>query len=153
MHRFQFTFIKSAALAFGVALLSACSYNYLEKPRPMYIKCLTERQSFINQAVVIFERNGYTILERDDPTGILKVEDHVDTVAWRYSGLVRTWKVQKVRDSVVVEVWSVSTRKDGSDVKQTWDRRWGNEIVKEWMRPVLTSIESACGLGSPLAPN
>lgn len=107
----------------------------------------------MNQAVVIFERNGYTILERDDPTGILMVEDHVDTVAWRYSGLVRTWKVHKVRDSVVVEVWSVSTRKDGSDVKQTWDRRWGNEIVKEWMRPVLTSIESACGLGSPLAPN
>ncbi|MBI2793124.1 MAG: hypothetical protein HYX66_00560 [Ignavibacteria bacterium] len=153
MHQFKFTWANIATMAVGVVLFSACTYNYLEKPRPMYLKCKTERQSFMNQAAIIFERNGYSILERDDPAGTLMVEDHIDTVAWRYTDLVRTWKVQKIRDSVVVEVWSVSTRKDGSDVKQTWDRRWGNEVVKEWMRPVLISIESACGLGSPLAPN
>ena len=107
----------------------------------------------MRSAANIFERNGYTIIERDDSAGMMMVEDHVDSVAWRFSALVRTWKVVRQQDSVTLEVWSVSTRKDGSDVKQTWDKKWSNEIVKEWMRPILTSLEGACGLGSPLAPN
>jgi hypothetical protein len=41
---------------------------------------------------------------------------------------------------------------DGSDVTQTWDKRWSGEQVKSWMRPILTSIETACGVGSPLMP-
>jgi hypothetical protein len=54
---------------------------------------------------------------------------------------------------VVVMVQSVNTRLDDSEVAQTWDKRRGGELVKDWMRPVLTSLESACGLGSPLLPN
>ena len=149
-------FRSSSLLVFfssSLLFLSSCVYNYLEKPRPITMKCTTEQGSFMRQAVSIFERNGYTILERNDEGGVLMVEDQVDSVGWRYEGLVRTWKIQRQKDSVIVEVWSVSTRKDGSDVKQTWDKKWGNEVVKEWMRPVLVSLEGACGLGSPLTPN
>lgn len=138
------------AVAISVA---GCSYNYLEKPRPMVMHCPIERGEYLKTSVNIFERNGYTVVEQDPTQGIIIVQDSITPVAWRYESLVRTWRIQHRVDSVTIEVWSVSTRKDGSDVKQTWDKRWSNEVVKEWMRPVLTSLETACGLGSPLRPS
>lgn len=137
----------------SLTTLAGCSYNYLAKPRPMVLHCPVERSEYMRTAANIFERNGYSVTEQDQQQGILMVQDSITAVAWRYESLVRTWKIQHRVDSVIVEVWSVSTRKDGSDVKQTWDKRWSDEIVKEWMRPVLTSLESACGLGSPLRPS
>lgn len=143
--------ITTMILASAV-LLGGCYYNYMERPRPMKMRCTVDKDRYMNSAVNVFETNGYRIVERDDPNGILMVQDSVDKVAWRFESLTRTWKIQRVADSLIVEVWSVSTRKDGSDVKQTWDKQYSDEIVKEWMRPIMVSLESACGLGSPIAP-
>lgn len=137
---------------FTAVIVSGCSYNYLAKPRPMVMYCPVEKDEYMASAENIFVRNGYKIVDKNPVTGMLMVQDSVKDVAWRYDALVRTWKLQHLQDSVVIEVWSVSTRKDGSDVKQTWDKKWSDEIVKEWMRPVMVSLESACGLGSPLRP-
>jgi hypothetical protein len=136
----------------AVVLLTTGCYNYLERPRPMYMRCPVERAEYMKAAEGIFSVNGYKIVEKDTAAGLLMVEHAVDSVAYRYTGLVRTWRIQHHPDSVEVQVWSVSTRKDGSDVKQTWDKRWSDEIVKDWMRPVMVALESACGLGSPLEP-
>jgi hypothetical protein len=143
--------ITTMILASAV-LLGGCYYNYMERPRPMKMRCTVDKDRYMNSAVNVFETNGYRIVERDDASGILMVQDSVDKVAWRFESLTRTWKIQRVADSLLVEVWSVSTRKDGSDVKQTWDKHYSDEIVKEWMRPIMVSLESACGLGSPIAP-
>ena len=143
--------ITTMILASAV-LLGGCYYNYMERPRPMKMRCQVDKDRYMNSAVNVFETNGYRIVVRDDPNGILMVQDSVDKVAWRFESLTRTWKIQRVADSLIVEVWSVSTRKDGSDVKQTWDKQYSDEIVKEWMRPIMVSLESACGLGSPIAP-
>jgi hypothetical protein len=133
-------------------LLTGCYYNYMERPRPMKMRCQVPIDLYMNSAVNVFENNGYRIVDRDDTNFILMVQDSVDKVAWRYEALVRTWKVQRIADTLLVEVWSVSTRRDGSDVKQTWDKQYSDELVKEWMRPVMVSLESSCGLGSPIAP-
>jgi len=108
---------------------------------------------YVSQAKEIFERNGYSTLVEDYDAGVLVVQDSVERIEWRYSALVRTWRIEHSKDSVFVDVWSVSTRLDGSDVRQTWDKRWSGEDVKEWMRPIMISLESACGLGNPLAPS
>jgi hypothetical protein len=50
-------------------------------------------------------------------------------------------------------VQSINTRLDDSEVTQTWDKRRGDEIVKDWMRPILTLLESNCGLGTPVLPS
>ncbi len=136
----------------AVALLSTGCYNYLERPRPMYMRCPVEKKEYMSAAEGIFSVNGYTIVEKDTAAGLLMVEHTVDSVAYRYTGLVRTWRIRHLTDSVEVQVWSVSTRMDGSDIKQTWDKKWSDEIVKDWMRPVMIGLESACGLGSPLQP-
>lgn len=143
--------ITTMILASAV-LLSGCYYNYMERPRPMKMRCTVDKERYTNSAVNVFETNGYRIVERDDANGLLMVQDSVEKVAWRFESLTRTWKIQRVADTLIVEVWSVSTRKDGSDVKQTWDKQYSDEIVKEWMRPIMVSLESACGLGSPIAP-
>lgn len=137
-----------------VAIATLCNgcYNYLERPRPMTMRCTTEKSKFLHSAAETFRTNGYAILDLDTAKGRIMVQDTIDSVAYRYTGLIRTWMIDHNDDSVVVQVWSVSTRKDGSDVKQTWDKKWSDEIVKDWMRPVFTSLETACGLGSPLAP-
>lgn len=146
--------IKTFVLVLTAAFLASCSpYNYLEKARPMYMACPVEKSAYMHSAANIFESKGYKIVERNEEDGVLMVRDSIDDVAWRYESLVRTWRIQYFSDSVKVQVWSVSTRKDGSDVTQTWDKQWSDEIVKEWMRPVMTSLETACGLGSPLRPN
>lgn len=117
------------------------------------MRCPVEQAEYMNSASNIFERNGYVVVDRNDETGVLMVQDTIPDVAWRFESLVRTWKIEHLTDTVRIQVWSVSTRKDGSDVVQTWDKQWSDEIVKEWMRPILTSLETACGLGSPLRPS
>ncbi|MDZ4745662.1 MAG: hypothetical protein SGJ05_06635 [bacterium] len=131
-------------------LLSAC--NYLDKPRPIIMRCTTEKQAYIGQLVEIFNRNGYTIVNSSKDSGTVTAVDKVENVAYRFTGLTRTWDIKHAGDSVVIYVWSVSYREDGSDVKQTWDKRYSGEDVKEWMRPIMVSLEAACGLGNPLAP-
>lgn len=139
-------------LLVAVALLIGGCYNYLERPRPMSMRCSTEKSKFIKAAAETFQNNGYALLEMDTASGRIMVQDTLDSVAYRYTALVRTWMIDHNDDSVTVQVWSVSTRKDGSDVKQTWDKKWSDDIVKDWMRPVMTSLEATCGLGSPLLP-
>lgn len=137
----------------ALSILTAC--NTMSIPRPMTMRCTTERTKFIRSAADVFERNGYVVTSRDDVAGTLEARDSLERVSYPHAGLVRTWTVHHLGDSVVVTAKSVSTRLDDSDVVQTWDKRRSNvdDRVKDWMRPVMTSLESACGLGSPLMPN
>jgi hypothetical protein len=106
----------------------------------------------MNAVAGIFDQNGYSVVERDPAERVIVAQDSINQVEYRYTLLVRTWRVQHTGDSVHVDVFSVSTRMDGSDVTQTWDKRWSGEQVKSWMRPILTSLETTCGVGSPLMP-
>jgi len=141
-------------IVFGIVsvmiLSTAC--NYLDKPRPIVMRCTTDRQDYVKQLVEIFDQNGYTIISSNADSGTIVAQDSVEQVAYRYTGLTRTWDIQHTGDSVRIYVWSVSYRMDGSDVKQTWDKRYSGEDVKEWMRPIMVRLESACGLNNPLAP-
>lgn len=132
-------------------LLTAC--NYLDKPRPIVMRCTVERQTYVKHLIEIFDRNGYMIVSSNADSGTIVARDTVEQVAYRYRGLTRTWDVRHTGDSAIIYVWSVSYRMDGSDVRQTWDRRYSGEDVKEWMRPIMVALEAACGLGNPLAPN
>lgn len=131
-------------------LVSAC--NYLDKPRPIVMRCSVEKKAYINQLREIFDRNGYAIISASPDSGTIVAQDSVEQVAYRFNGLTRTWDIRHMGDSAVIYVWSISYRTDGSDVKQTWDKRYSGEDVKEWMRPIMVSIENACGLGNPLQP-
>lgn len=131
-------------------LLTSC--NFVDKPRPIIMRCTTDRKEYIAQLKEIFDQNGYTIISSSPDSGTIIARDSIEQVAYRYTGLTRTWDVQHTGDSVRIYVWSVSYRMDGSDVKQTWDKRYSGEDVKEWMRPIMVRMESACGLNNPLAP-
>jgi len=142
-----------ALIAIVSLVLSSCkAFNYLDRSRTMSMACLTKNEPWMKATTSIFDQNGYTIIERNDAEGVIVAQDSISDVEYRYTGLVRTWRVQHTADSVFVDVYSVSTRMDGSDVTMTWDKKWSGEQVKSWMRPILTSIEAACGLGSPLTP-
>mgnify|MGYP001627148344 CR=1 FL=1 len=151
MRRLHVWFIAWVAMCSLV--LSGCNaFNYLDRKRTMSMPCGGSRDSWMRNTESIFDQNGYTIVERDTAEGVLVAQDSINQVEYRYTMLVRTWRVQHSGDSVFVDVYSVSTRLDGSDVTQTWDKRWSGEQVKAWMRPILTSIETTCGMGSPLTP-
>jgi hypothetical protein len=147
MHRFG----QLILLVLVLSPLVGC--DIMDRPRPITMRCTTERTKFIRTAADVFERNGYAVVDRDDDAGTLEARDSIRVVAHPYTFYVREWTVRHTGDSVVVMVQSVNTRLDDSEVAQTWDKRRGGELVKDWMRPVLTSLESACGLGSPLLPN
>ncbi len=151
MHR---THVRTLALLAAVSLvLSSCTvFNYMDRKRTMVMACNTERRTWLTSTEKLFDQNGYTIVERDTNEMTIVAQDSINQVEYRYTMLVRTWRVQHTGDSVLVDVYSVSTRLDGSDVTQTWDKRWSGEQVKAWMRPILTQIETGCGLGSPLTP-
>ena len=141
-----------AAIAIMLGLDGCAAARNLDKPRPIRIRCSTPPKQFVAMAAEIFERNGYTVTLRDPETGRLEARDSVERVRYPYAALVRTWTLEHANDTTVIHVWSVNTRLDDSDVTQTWDKRRGDEIVKDWMRPILTSLESACGLGTPVLP-
>jgi hypothetical protein len=141
------------ALAACTLFAASCSYNYLEKPRPMKMHCPGDADDFTVKAAAMFKRNGYKVVEEKPQEGYLLVQDTIDIELERgYSALIRTWRIDRMPDTVEINVWSLNVRKDGSDVKQTWDQRYGNDVVKDWMRPIMVSLESACGLGDPLKP-
>ncbi len=118
----------------------------------MSMPCSGDTTAWMKSVAGIFDQNGYTVVERDPAERVIIAQDSISQVEYRYTMLVRTWRVQHTGDSVHVDVYSVSTRMDGSDVTQTWDKRWSGEQVKAWMRPILTSLETTCGVGSPLMP-
>lgn len=151
MHRFHVWLI--AGIATVSLVLSSCSaFNYLDRKRTMTMVCTVPRAVWIETTSAVFDQNGYSIIEKNLGDGVIVAQDSINQVEYRYTQLVRTWRVQHTGDSVFVDVYSVATRLDGSDVTQTWDKRWSGEQVKSWMRPILGSLESTCGLGSPLAP-
>ncbi len=151
MHR---SHVRTIALVAAVSLVvSSCNvFNYMDRKRTMTIPCKGDRAAWMKSTENIFDQNGYTVVERDAGESVIVAQDTISQLEYRYTMLVRTWRVQHTGDSVLVDVYSVSTRLDGSDVTQTWDKRWSGEQVKAWMRPILTSIETACGMGSPLTP-
>jgi hypothetical protein len=104
----------------------------------------------LNNAASIFDQHGFTVVERNDNDGVIVAQDSLEELEYRYTALVRTWRIQHTGDSLYVDVYSVSTRLDGSDVTQTWDKKWSGETVKAWMRPILSSLESSCGGATPL---
>lgn len=151
MHR-SHVWIMALIATFSVVLSSCNAFNYLDRKRTITMPCNLERVKWMNSTAATFDQNGYTVIERNDAEGVIVAQDSLEQVEYRYTLLVRTWRLQQTADSVYVDVYSVSSRLDGSDVTQTWDKRWSGEQVKSWMRPILTSLESSCGLGNPLAP-
>lgn len=136
-----------ATIAFG---LTGC--NYWERERPIIMSCTTSKSSFVERTVEVFNRNGYVVTEADPQTGSVEARDTIERVEHGYSSLVRHWSVRHTGDSIVINVQSINTRKDDSEITQTWDKRWSSTEVKDWMRPVLIAIESNCGLVTPLRP-
>jgi len=134
-------------------LLSGCSvFNYMDRKRTMSMPCTGDTTAWMKSVAGIFDQHGYTVVDQNPAERVIVAQDSISQVEYRYTMLVRTWRVQHTGDSVHVDVYSVSTRMDGSDVTQTWDKRWSGEQVKAWMRPILTSLETSCGVGSPLMP-
>lgn len=118
----------------------------------MKMGCTVERPAFMKEAEAALLRNGYEVVSKDTAQGLLVARDSVEKVKYPYTALIRYWNIHHTGDSIMVEVQSVNVRLDDSEVVQTWDKKWSDEIVKEWMRPIMTSLETACGLGSPLRP-
>jgi len=143
-----FRFLLVAAI---VVVTTNCT-GYLDKPRPITLRCTGNPGRFLREAAEILDRNGFTVLESDTNAGYLMAQDTITNVYYRYQSLVRTWRIRRVQDSVIINVESLSTRLDDSEVRQTWDRRWAGEDVRDWMRPILNSLEAACGLTNPLMP-
>ncbi len=151
MHRTHVWII--AILTVGSLVLSSCNaFNYIDRKRTMSMACNTPQPLWVKNTAEVFDQNGYTVIEKNEEEGVIVAQDSIDQVEYRYTMLVRTWRVQHIKDSVFVDVYSVSTRMDGSDVTMTWDKRWSGEQVKSWMRPILTNLETVCGLGSPVLP-
>lgn len=143
--------LRAMLVCLVAATMVHCT-GYLDKPRPIAIRCTSKPGPFLREAAEILGRHGYTVLESDTTAGYLMAQDTLTKVYYRYSSLVRTWRIRCVPDSVIINVESLSTRLDDSEVRQTWDKRWAGDDVREWMRPILNSLETACGLGNPLMP-
>lgn len=138
----------------AVLIVEGCqATRTIDRPRPIKIRCTTPSKQFITMAADVLERNGYTVTVKDLDAARLEARDSVERVRYPYAALIREWVIVHAHDTAEVHVRSINTRLDDSDVTQTWDKRRGDEIVKDWMRPVLTSLESACGLGTPVLPN
>jgi len=143
-----------ACAAVGSLIFGCSTYNHLSAPKPISMRCQTPRQAYIRQASEILARNGYSIVRSDTAAGFIEAIDTVDMkLVHSYKSLTRTWHIDYRNDSVIVNLWSVSTREDDSDVKQTWGAKQNPERVAEWVKPIMTSLETACGLRNPLAPN
>lgn len=142
--------ILAGALTLGLDGCAAA--RNLDKPRPIRFRCTKTTETFITTAAEVFQRNGYAVTLRDIKGGRLEARDSVENVRYPYAALIREWTVLHANDTAVIHVRSVNTRLDDSEVAQTWDKRRGDEIVKDWMRPILTSLESTCGQSSPLSP-
>lgn len=140
----------SVLLVCMVVVTGCDAIHFMDRKRTMTMACKREVPKFLTNAASIFDQHGFTVIERNDAEGTLVAQDSVETLEYRYTALVRTWNLHHTGDSLFVDVYSVSTRLDGSDVTQTWDRKWSGETVKAWMRPILSSLEASCGAATPL---
>lgn len=140
-----------------IGLLLSCSLalfgnscRYIDKPRPVVFRCYIPQDTFLLRASEVLDRNGYSVVSREK--NMVVGHDTITNVSNGYRLLVRQWEVIRDGDSVVVFITSLQNRMDDSDVAQTWDRRQSGLVEKEWMRPVMTSLEAICGTGNPLQP-
>jgi len=141
---------RNILLLTTVALVGCNAIHFMDRKRTMSMSCKRPTAQFITNAASIFDQHGFTVVERNDAEGIIMAQDSLTELEYRYTALVRTWRLQHTGDSLFIDVYSVSTRLDGSDVTQTWDKKWSGESVKAWMRPILSSLETTCGSATPL---
>jgi hypothetical protein len=142
--------VSSVVLVAAVMLIGCDAIHFMDRKRTIAIPCRRPTTQYLNNAASIFDQHGFTVVERNDNEGVIVAQDSLEELEYRYTALVRTWRIQHTGDSLYVDVYSVSTRLDGSDVTQTWDKKWSGETVKAWMRPILSSLESSCGGATPL---
>lgn len=146
----RYGLVHVVILGLSILLVGCDAFNFMDRKRTMTISCRRQTSDYLNTAASIFEQHGFTVVERNDTEGIIIAQDSLEELEYRYTALVRTWRLHHTGDSLLVDVYSVSTRLDGSDVTQTWDKKWSGESVKAWMRPVLSSLENSCGGATPL---
>jgi len=143
-------FVSTVVLLAAVILIGCDAIHFMDRKRTIAMPCRRPTSQYLNTAASIFDQHGFTVVERNDNEGVIVAQDSIEELEYRYTALVRTWRIQHTGDSLFVDVYSVSTRLDGSDVTQTWDKKWSGETVKAWMRPILSSLESSCGGATPL---
>lgn len=142
--------VRNGILLATLTLVGCDAIHFMDRKRTMAMSCRRPTAQYLNTAATIFDQHGFTVVERNDNEGVIVAQDSIEELEYRYTALVRTWRVHHTGDSLFVDVYSVSTRLDGSDVTQTWDKKWSGETVKAWMRPILSSLESSCGGATPL---
>lgn len=142
-----------AVLAGTLSMMGCDAIHFMDRKRTMTYPCRRDPAKWMAACETILGQNGYTVVDRDPATNVIIAQDSLTEVEYRYTLLVRTFKIQHTGDTAYIDVYSVSTRLDGSDVTQTWDRKWAGEEVKSWMRPILSQIEASCGTATPLGPS
>ncbi len=142
--------VRNIILLVTLTLVGCDAIHFMDRKRTMATSCRRPTAQYLNTAATIFDQHGFTVVERNDNEGVIVAQDSIQELEYRYTALVRTWRLHHTGDSLFVDVYSVSTRLDGSDVTQTWDKKWSGETVKAWMRPILSSLESSCGGATPL---
>jgi hypothetical protein len=147
------TIVALAALAGALAIIGCDAIHFMDRKRTMKLPCRRDSKKWMAECETILGQNGYTIVDRDTDANVIIAQDSVTDVEYRYTLLVRTFRIQHTGDSAFVDVYSISTRLDGSDVTQTWDRKWSGEEVKSWMRPILSQLEAGCSTSTPLGPS
>jgi hypothetical protein len=136
-----------------MATLGCNAIHFMDRKRTMTLACRRDSQKWLAACENVLGQNGYAVVERDPESNVIVAQDTITDVEYRYTMLVRTFRVHHTGDSAFIDVYSVSTRLDGSDVTQTWDKKWSGEEVKSWMRPILSQIEASCGTATPLGPS
>lgn len=142
--------VRSSIMVATILVVGCDAIHFMDRKRTMTMACKRPTPQYLNTAATIFDQHGFTVVERNDAEGVIVAQDSIEELEYRYTALVRTWRLHHTGDSLFVDVYSVSTRLDGSDVTQTWDKKWSGETVKAWMRPILSSLESSCGGATPL---
>ncbi|MBU3698722.1 MAG: hypothetical protein FGM33_01745 [Candidatus Kapabacteria bacterium] len=147
------TIVILTILAGALAMLGCDAIHFMDRKRTMTLSCRRDSKKWLATCENVLGQNGYVVVDRDAASNMIIAQDTITDVEYRYTMLVRTFRIQHTGDSAFVDVYSVSTRLDGSDVTQTWDKKWAGEEVKSWMRPILSQIEASCGTATPLGPS
>lgn len=147
------TIVVLAIMAGSLAMVGCDAIHFMDRKRTMKLACRRDSKKWITTCENVLGQNGYAVVDRDTEANVIIAQDTITDVEYRYTMLVRTFRVQHTGDSAFIDVYSVSTRLDGSDVTQTWDRKWAGEEVKSWMRPILSQLEASCGTATPLGPS
>ncbi len=147
------TIVILAIMAGALAIMGCDAIHFMDRKRTMKLSCRRDKTNWMTACENVLGQNGYTIVDRDPDANVIIAQDSITDVEYRYTLLVCTFRIQHTGDSAFIDVYSVSTRLDGSDVTQTWDRKWAGEEVKSWMRPILSQLEASCGTATPLGPS